>query len=159
MPYKKLLVFVVLLFILGLGVYLYKKSQPKPNITEGRVYTNEKTTEAEGTLVGEFPKFPIYPGMRTDKTFRKEQGEKTDFVGAWYFEGGDNKVPVIMKWYVDELKKAGWKVEGPFIDEGQGEVHINAENTNHTARVMSSERYDEDPGGPGDIILVEILEK
>ena len=158
MPYRKILTALILLFLVGFGLYLFTKSKsPKP-ITE-RIYTNETVTESNGTLVDGFPNVPIYPGMRIDKTYKKEQDGKTDYVAVWYFDGGDAKVPEMMKWYIDEYKKSGWTVTGPFIDEGQNELHIKTENSQYKTRVMSSKRLEEDEGGPGNIILFEALEK
>lgn len=159
MPKRKIIIFLVLfLVIVAIGFYLYNKSRaPKPSLV--RIYTNEKVSEADSTLIEGFPNIPIYPGMRVDKTYKKEQEGKTDYVAVWYYEGGDEKIGEIMKWYIDEFKKGGWTVEGPFIDEGQNEVHINVENSQYRAQVMNSERIAEDQGGAGDIILVEILEK
>jgi hypothetical protein len=157
-PNRKLVISLVLLLLLGLGLYLFLKSKSQKPITE-RIYTKEKVTESEKALVEGYPNVPVYPGMRIDKTFRKEQEGKTDFVGVWYFEGGDEKVPEIMGWYTVELKKAGWIVAGPVIDEGQNEVQVRAENTQSKMRIITSKRYEEDEGGAGDILLIEILEK
>ena len=159
MPKRKLVITTLLFFLLlTFGFYLFNKGKTQKNAT-GRIYTNEKVTESSGSLVEDFPNVPVYPGIRLDKSYKKVQEGKTDFSAVWYYEGSDDQSPIFMKWYVEEFKKEGWIVEGPFVDESENELSIRAQNSKYVLRLFNSERDEGDEGGAGKIIVVDMIEK
>lgn len=123
-----------------------------------RVYTNETVTESTASLVQGFPDFPLYPGLRLDNSFRKEQVGKVDYTAIWYFDGEETVIPM-MKWYTDKLTASGWQVKGPYVDESEGELRIDAENSTYSLRLYNSERSEGETSGPGNIFVVDFFQK
>ena len=148
----KLLVVIILLITAFFGYKFYRKAKVKyPGLT--RVYTNEKVTEDEGKLIAGFPEIPQYPGISVRTSYKKVQDSKTDYVAVWRFQGEGK---TIINWYSKELASDGWKVTGPFIDESEDYLHIEAENNNYKLKIQNTE---EDGDETKKILVAEFLEK
>lgn len=119
-------------------------------------FPQEKVIETEGELVDGFPDIPIYPTLKIDKTYKKVLGGKTNYLGIWYYKGD---IKIILDWYVIELKKAGWSVTGPFVQEGENDLEIDAENADYNLRLLNSEREKGDRYTPGEIITADLTQK
>lgn len=155
---KKYFAAAIILIISISFFYLLNKSKSKTN-SRDPIYTNEKVTEAKKELTAGFPALPIYPGILLDSSYKREQEGKTDFSSFWIYQGDESKAIEIMKWYVDELKKEGWKVAGPFMDEGEYELFITAENPIYNLRIYNSESEPDDVGPKGKLLVFDLKEK
>lgn len=142
-----------------IAFYFFYKTE-YPSSKPERVYTNETVTESAAQLVDGFPDIPVYPGLKLDKSYKREQNGKTDYNAFWYHEVPEEEITVLFKWYIDELKARGWEVSGPFADESEDELNLKGENTKYKLTIYNSERDEGDSGGPaGELIGVEIIEK
>ncbi|OGK11374.1 hypothetical protein A2954_03420 [Candidatus Roizmanbacteria bacterium RIFCSPLOWO2_01_FULL_37_12] len=156
---KKL--FLIVLFIASIVYIVYKfiilpSQEKKTSAQTNNNQVQETVYESAGSLILGFPDIPVYSNLVVDKSFKKELNGKTNYVATWFFEG-DNKE--IMKWYADEFVKTGWTVVGPFIYESENKLEIDAENSMYKLRLLNTEREEGDTGKPGELIMVEIIQK
>lgn len=166
---KAIIPYAILAVVIVFGtVTLNRLQNTSDSVTNGpanalenpidRIYTSETVTESSVLLVQGFPDFPLYPGLRLDNSFRKEQDGKVDYTAIWYFDEEETVIPM-MKWYTDELTASGWQVKGPYVDESEGELRIDAENDTYSLRLYNSERSEGETSGPGNIFVVDMFQK
>ncbi len=122
------LILVAVLIVLGGGAYwmygggkgtlnlLTKKQtdQNAPAQNTGPV-TNPNLEVKEGVLLENFPTdIPTYPGAKLETSTKDKlsQDPNKGLNSVWVIEGQENdlSVPKVMKWYLTETQKQGWKV-------------------------------------------------
>ncbi len=100
---------LILLLVLGVTFKLVTKDR-KENPPELLVATDPSFTEYKGQLMSDFPEFPVYTGATLVGSAKVNTDDIADqgYRAKWTTS---DPVIKVMKWYQEELIKAGWKFE------------------------------------------------
>ena len=130
------LVGVAIVLIAALLAYQFLKGGTANNVINNQWDT--KTAEAKNELVNNFPDFPIYPEAKVINS-RMLSDTQNQYFEA-FFES-DKSVTEVRSWYVQELKKDGWKLvteesnrtmneSTAVYKKGNSKVGLSVENEN-----------------------------
>jgi hypothetical protein len=107
--------FMAMLALAALGLIMFTQNLKYRNEASAAPTSNQ----IEGTIIDDFPDFPFYPGAQVLSSQRTAAYGKQPVSYQAYFESKDS-VSKIVKWYKENLVKAGWKID-PESDTSQPE--------------------------------------
>lgn len=82
--------------------------------------TSFAKTDKQGGIVSGFPSLPVYPGAKTENTYKKSERGLVGFQGDWLSK---DRVSLVMTWYLQKLPTYGWQlIEAPEFPETDSEL-------------------------------------
>lgn len=121
----KIILIIVVIMAVAAGTYYITRTRntltnhassgrPRIEITEGMI------RRTDGQIVERLQGFPVIPGATLQESSERLQAldSNQDLRAVWTVS---KTVPEIMNWYIDQLKKDGWRVQPPDDPKAQGE--------------------------------------
>lgn len=125
---------IIIGVLLLLFVVIWAKNYPKISsnmLTPGTKSTDlkinlpiVKTQDLQGSLVANFPEFPVYEGAKVTSSFMGTQNGKTVYGATWEvnrIEGNppdETSVRTVMHWYEDDPLPETWIFDEPLQQSG-----------------------------------------
>lgn len=148
---RTLLLFIGLISFISLFYFFYTRSSAKMNEQNGLItkdHKPEKIIEGKQDILQEMPKFPMYPGMTVEKSFKRTVGQNISY---YLFIDASVGVQDLISFYKTELTKDGWTIVDILPSNNQiGEGAIDAAKNNMNV-LINFER--ESSTEPAEIII------